>query len=232
MSAPILLLTRPTESSTAFHASLAPEIAARAQVIVSPLLRIVGTGAPVDLAGIRGVILTSAQAVRFAPDGGDRPAYCVGEATAAAARARGWDVRQVSATAEELLAELPRIEGLVIHLGGRHLRMDIAGALRDWGMDAVSVPLYDQELCPLSDEAQAALSGGSPVVAPLFSLRTASHLVAQAAELGHTHAVAISPAVSEVLPAGSFASVQTVPSPSAGEMRRAVEKLLSGSRLS
>lgn len=233
MTKPILLLTRPRQSSDRFHDGLSKAIAARAELIVSPLLEIVGTGAKLDLSGVWGAIFTSAHAVGFGPAGNGRAAFCVGETTQAAARARGWDIRQVSATAEDLLAEMDivGIGGAVVHLAGRHLRMDIASVLRARGIAARAETVYDQKLLPLSTEAQLALVGTSPVIAPLFSPRSASHFVAQAADLTQVNVVAISPAVAEVLPICKCASVVTARRPTAQEMRRSVEKLLSGHRL-
>ncbi|QFT58301.1 uroporphyrinogen-III synthase [Sulfitobacter sp. THAF37] len=229
MSKPVLLLTRPEDKSQAFFDGLTPDVTARATLIVSPLLDIVPTGEVPRLADAWGVVFTSAQAVRLAPEGQGRPAFCVGETTAETAAARGWEVRQVSATADDLLAELDgsQIGGPMVHLGGRHLRVDIARALRARGVEAISQTLYDQKLRPLSDAAQSALTGGAPVVAPLFSLRTATHLVAQAADLGRVHVAAISPAVASAVSDRNCAAVMTVARPTADEMRRSVEKLLS-----
>lgn len=233
MTKPILLLTRPKESSFCFFDSLGPEIAAKARLIVSPLLEIAGTGVQPDLSGVRGVIFTSANAVGFAPLGQGRAAFCVGERTQAAAEKRGWKVKKVSATAGDLLADLDMalIEGPVMHLAGRHLRMDIVSALRSRGVMATCATVYDQKLLPLSDEAQSAMAGTAPVIAPLFSPRSASHFVEQAGDLARVHAVVISPAVAAVLPEGACASIQVAQQPTGLEMRRSVEKLLADCRL-
>lgn len=230
MTKPILLLTRPKESSFCFYHSLRPEIAAKARLIVSPLLEIVGTGANPDLSGIWGVIFTSAHAVGFAPLGQGRPAFCVGERTQAAAEKRDWKVKQVSATAKDLLAEMDMalLEGPLMHVSGRHQRMDVASALRARGIAATSATVYDQKLLQLNDEAQLALAGKAPVIAPLFSPRSASHFVEQAGDLSRVHAVVISAAVAGVLSAGSCASIGIARQPTGLEMRRSVEKLLSG----
>ena len=58
---PFLLLTRPERESRRFLAELAAE---RAEPLVSPLLDIVTTGPLPYLAGVRGLIFTSANGVR------------------------------------------------------------------------------------------------------------------------------------------------------------------------
>ena len=87
--------------------------------------------------------------------------------------------------------------------------------------------LYDQDLIPLSAEAQDALSGEDPVIVPLFSPRTASHFIDQASDMSQVHFVAMSPSVVEALGDATGKSLVVAQTPTAQEMRCCVEKLLS-----
>jgi len=165
---PTLVLTRPEAQSR----SLAAEFEAMAPVVVSPVLEIVGTGAKIDLAGFAGVILTSANAVPFAPDLRGIRAYCVGKRTAAAADAAGATVRLAAQDAEELIGAMPG-PGPLLHLRGEHARGKIAEHLTSAGIETHSVVIYKQVSRPLSAEARTLIEGTAPVVLPLFSPRSA-----------------------------------------------------------
>lgn len=121
------------------------------------------------------VMLTSAASVRHAGPGADvlrhLPAHCVGTATAAAARAAGWqDVHQGPGTAQALLDTLA---GRVLHLAGEdrtavtpppELTLDIRTVYRACLM------------------AMPALPGADLVL--LYSARTARHFAAEWDRLG------------------------------------------------
>ena len=85
MPKPRLLLTRPHPGAAQFLERLSPAL--RDGAVISPLIEIAPTGVGVDLAPFAGVIFTSANGVAHGPKGGTLPVYCVGEATAQAARA-------------------------------------------------------------------------------------------------------------------------------------------------
>lgn len=197
---PVILLTRPAPDSAAFAALLAerlPEV----RVVISPLLRVEVTG---DLpAEADGLIFTSRNGVRaYAALGGPaRPCYCVGPGTAAEARAAGFEAKSAGGDVSDLEA-LIRAEapaGRWLHLHGRHVRGDLAGALRRAGIAAEGVAIYDQRAQPLSEEARAVLAGDAPVVAPVFSPRTAKLLSQGENPRAPVYVVAMSAAVAAAL---------------------------------
>lgn len=227
MTKPTLLLTRPKDAARRFAATLSPKTLAAVDVVISPLLRIEGTGVVPDLDGARGVIFTSAQGVTYAPDGTGQPAYCVGERTAEQATAGGWQVAMIGQDAEDLLRRMAKRPppGPLLHLSGRHTRGDIAARLTALGISTVAVTLYDQVLQPLTRQAQNALMGQAHVIAPLFSPRSASHFAEQAVNLRQVQAIALSPAVAAALGQGC-AAVTIASAPTAREMGDCVENLL------
>ena len=173
--APVILLTRPDADAARFaellHARL-PD----ASVEVSPLMDIQADGALPDMADVDGLIFTSRNAVQAYRDlkGPCLPCYCVGEATAQAARDAGMQAVAAQGTGEALadrmLADRPA--GHWLHLHGEHVRTDVAAVLRAGGMRAAAHPIYRQTTQGMTPRAQALLNAGGPVVLPVFSPRS------------------------------------------------------------
>lgn len=207
-----LILTRPAAQSSAFAAEIARALPGRfAPVLVSPLLEVAPTGAPVDLAGVQALLFTSANGVEaFAEATRDRtlPALCVGEMTAAAARASGFAARSANgdvAALADLAAEAWRPgRGDLLHVRGRHAAGDLLGALAGRGIPARAVELYDQRPQPLAPEALGLLASGAPAVVPLFSPRTARIFAREVAalDLSAVTVVGLSDAAVAPVPAG------------------------------
>ncbi|KUF10190.1 uroporphyrinogen-III synthase [Pseudoponticoccus marisrubri] len=182
MAAPVLLMTRPEPAAREVIAALrARGLDFRA--VISPLIGIAVTGPLPDTAGLRGLVITSANGVRaWCALGGPRdlPVFAVGDATARTAREAGMVADSAGGDAAALVARLSaqRPAAPLCHLRGRHARGDVAARLSAAGIETREAVIYDQPEQPLSAEARAALDGDSPVVAPLYSPRTAT-LMAQ-----------------------------------------------------
>ena len=194
----ILLLTRPVQSASRTKAEV-ERLCPGARVVVSPVIEIV----PVDPGGLpvpAGLILTSENgaeaAGRLGLPAGLR-AWCVGDQTAEAARAEGFDAVSAGGNAEMLLTLILSDGGggSLLHLRGEHARGDIAPRLRAAGRQAWDAVVYRQEARPLSEEARAILGGTEPVVLPLYSPRSASVLANQGPFAAPLRVVAISAAV-------------------------------------
>jgi uroporphyrinogen-III synthase len=193
-----LLLTRPQAQSHAFAALLAAALPGRFRPVVSPLIEIVPLPAPLDLAGLQGLLFTSANGVeQFAARTPDRslPAWCVGDMTAAAALSADGDVAGLAT----LVAAAHRPNsGAFLHVRGAHAAGDLTGLLAAAGVPARAAAIYDQAPQPLTAEARALLAAGGVHVIPLFSPRTARLLAAAGRsagwDLSRTAVVALSPA--------------------------------------
>jgi len=173
-----LLITRPEPAATRF----AEEVRAafpEAEVVVSPLMRIEYGGTSPDPDPGEVLIFTSRHGVegfcRLSVQR-DLPACTVGEATAEAAREKGFSVIALAEDAAALLDRLAAegIAGPFLHIRGAHVAADIAGALRQAGHAARDAVVYDQQALPLSDAARAMLDGDAPVILPLMSPRSAA----------------------------------------------------------
>ena len=162
------------------------------EIVTSPVIEIVGTGASVDLPPGAGVILTSQNAAGFAPDLTGRDVYCVGNKTAARA---GGTIRLVARDADDLVARLDAA-GPLVHLRGRHTRGDIAERLARRGITVSEVVVYDQREMALTPEAVQAIEGERPVVLPLWSPRSADIVARSLSRIGtNVHPIALSQAV-------------------------------------
>ncbi len=193
---PALLLTRPRVDAESFLADLRRSVTP-GTVVISPVLRIVATGAVPDLAGVTAVIFTSANGVRAGKLPPGLRAFCVGCKTTQAAQAAGYVAEMVGETADQLVAHLAglRPEGGMLHLRGRHARGDVAARLTAMGMNARETIVYDQQACDFTREARALLDAEKPVILPLFSPRSAEIVVRQARARAPLWVVALSPAV-------------------------------------
>ena len=209
---PVVLITRPEPDGAAFVEALRRAAPGPWRAVAAPLMRIVPLAPPVLPEGVE-LILTSRNAVRalvasgVGPRARGRPAWCVGEATAWAAREAG--LVPVAAgegptgTADALVARIAeRGPGApLMHLRGEHARGEVAARLRAAGLDAREAVVYRQEALDLGPRARAALAAAAPLIAPLFSPRAAALLsrAASGPSAEAVHAVALSPAVAQAL---------------------------------
>ena len=228
-----LILTRPEPGAGRFLSALSAEARAVVMPVLSPLMTI----EPLDWSGEIGpevaAIFTSANGVRFAPEGVGRRAFCVGAETARAAMARGWRAEQAGQTADALVDKLTAARGTapLVHFAGVHRRGGIAERLVAAGCSARVVEVYDQRLHPLTEAALEALAG--PAIVPLFSPRTAEQFARETRSiaLGHVHLVAMSAAVAQPLSGKPVAGMRVADAPTREEMVLAVEKLCRHIRL-
>ncbi len=174
---PAFLLTRPEPQGSAFADLLRARLGPDLRILSSPLL--MPQILPPDLPGgdFAGVIFTSQAGVAAARGlrGLPRRAWCVGERTAAAARDAGFDAVSAKGAADDLVALLlaKPPQGRLLHLRGRDSRGQVAARLTAAGLETAEAVVYAQIEQPLSPDAGALIRGDDPVIAPLFSPRTA-----------------------------------------------------------
>ncbi|WP_050604686.1 uroporphyrinogen-III synthase [Ruegeria sp. 6PALISEP08] len=224
-------MTRPRAASKRFVTQLPTRLRSRVQVIYSPILEIRPLPAAVDTDRVQGLIFTSANAVNAAASKGiDRtlPAYCVGPATTGTAKGYGWQAEMAGTTAEELVAHLlkHRPQSPLLHLRGEHTRGNIAGRLTESGLTVREQPVYQQLLLPLTSEVTQAANGNLPVIAPLFSPRTARHFADIWSGSAPLWLAAISQATAEPLYSLDYARLKIAKEPTPKKMRKAVKKLV------
>lgn len=171
-----ILLTRPLDQGARFAAMLREQFPG-AEVLESPLLYLRYLSPDLPPGPFAAVIFTSENGVNGAlhlRDRLPRTAFSVGDRTATAARAAGFDTRSAQGDADALVTLLTAASpGPVLHLHGAETRGEVVPRLRAAGIKADGVTVYVQEPQGLSDAAKAWLADTSPIIAPLFSPRTA-----------------------------------------------------------
>ena len=222
-----LLVTRPEPDATRLAGALQ---ALGHEAIVAPLMTIEMRGRAPDLAGVQALVFTSANGVRALVHhlGGRVPplaALCVGEATAAAARAAGFArviaaAGDVAALAASVRGACDPAAGALLHVAGSHRAGDLKGALEAAGFSVHRAVLYEAVAAPrLPEPARAALAAGEAAGVLLFSPRTArlygrlADAAGLAAQARHIAAYCLSPAVAAALDDGRDGAVHVAPRP-------------------
>jgi uroporphyrinogen-III synthase len=222
-----VLVTRPEADA----AELVAALEARGhQALVQPLLDIepIAPEPPLELAGAQALLFTSANGVRaFARVTPERglPVLTVGDASAAAARAAGFDTVDSAGGDVEDLARLVRERlapeaGALLHGAGSSLAGDLKGELERAGFEVRRSVLYRAEpVRALSEPVRTALTAGALDAVLFFSPRTAKTFVRLVADHGlgtaceRCLAVCLSAAVAANLRALTWAGVRTAARP-------------------
>lgn len=223
---PIILLTRPEKASRRFAAQLR-EALGSVEVVISPLLQISPLVQSVDLSGVVALVFTSAHAVPFGAPG--MRCYCVGDATARAAKAAGMQAISAGSDATGLSRRIlaDGETGPLLHIRGAHSRGQVAQTLTDAGCQTREIVAYDQVARPLSDTAKALLGGESPVIVPVFSPRTAE-IFSESANAGpNAWCAALSDAVAEKIENIPSERIRICSVPNAAAMSETVQGLMA-----
>jgi len=192
---PTLLLTRPEAQSKAFLNMCEARADRRLPVVISPLIRIEPVGDVPDLDRFATLVVTSGNGVeRLGAALAGRRVRTVGDRTAERARCFGAEAKALGENAEVFLHCANDLAGPLLVVRGVHARGDLAGRLIAKGFEVEEAVIYDQVALPLSGAARGLLTGTSPVVAPVFSPRTAQ-LLSQNTVLAPLRVLAISEAV-------------------------------------
>jgi uroporphyrinogen-III synthase len=188
---PFVLVTRPRADA----AALAAELQARALTpLLEPMLEIVFEDVPApDLDGVQAVVFTSSNGVRaYTACGGSTglPAFAVGDATARAARAAGFEKVESAGGDVEMLAALIAktcrpADGALLHAAGSKRAGDLAAALAGYGFETRRAVLYRAEKAKaLSARCIDAFKSEKIRYSLFFSPRTAASFVRLAEATG------------------------------------------------
>lgn len=233
-----VLLTRPAAQADRFAADLRARFGGAVEPVASPLMEPEFLLPDWPDGDYSCLILTSETgveaAVRLREAGRTLPrrAICVGDRTAAVARAAGFDAQSAQGDAEAVIALILGNDdpGPFLHLRGKDARGDIAPRLAAKGRPAVAAVVYDQRAAPLSSEARRLLAGERPVLVPLFSPRSADLLVAQGPFSAPLLVVALSPAVASRAEALGARRVLVAERPDGAAMMEVIATLIRDPR--
>lgn len=223
---PIILLTRPENASRRFAAQLR-ETLGSVEVVISPLLEIRPLVQAVDLSGVSALVFTSAHAVPFGARG--MRCYCVGDATARAAKAAGMQAISAGSDSAGLTRRIlaDGETGPLLHIRGVHTRGQVAQTLSDAGCQTSEIVAYDQAALPLSDTAKALFVGDSPVIVPVFSPRSAEILSKAGLAGPNVWCAALSEPVAEKIENIPSERIRISASPNAAAMTETVQGLMA-----
>lgn len=214
-------MTRPKAQSASFADMVVAAWNGPLTVVHSPLIEIVWIDTPPSAGEV--LIFTSVNGVAAAkrmtlPKG--RPAWCVGDKTAKAARNAGFAPKTGPGDADGLVADIiaanPRVR--LAHIRGMHTRGDVSARLAAAGVNCDDVIAYDQRALTLNAAAKSALAGKSPVIVPLFSPRTGVIFAQQGPYQAKVYAPVISEAVKDALEPSLVARVDLANRPDANAM--------------
>lgn len=234
-----VLLTRPEADSRTFAAVLEERFGPQVRPVIAPLIAPRYLAAVLPTAKAEAVIFTSAHGVegtvRLMPPGARASlpelAYCVGQKTAARARENGFDPRTVCPDAERLVQSIlaDRPAGPLLHLRGADTRGNIAETLTSHGIVTDSLVVYRQDPVPLDRAGRLVLQHEGPVIAALFSPRTAL-LFVQSLPKRHKANLwiaTLSADVAAVVGRLAGTRLEIAPSPDAAGMLTAIGNLLA-----
>lgn len=231
-----LLLTRPARAAERFRNEVETVLGAFGQTVISPLVEIRPLPITEEVAPDALLIFTSENGVAAVSDVGvtGRRAWCVGARTAEVARAAGFDAQAAggdsAALVSALLEEDPSDE--IVHFAGEHHRGDVVESLRAGGLTARRIAVYDQAALSLTSEAGRTLASQRPVLAPIFSPRTARLLSREAREgvVAPLFLAHLSPSVASAWDGADPRASCVAHRPDAQGMIAAMDRLLHGSR--
>lgn len=223
---PVVLVTRPHDSAAQFVAALA-QVAGPFRSVISPAFETVSVGA--EIPAFDAAVFTSRAGVAFAPLGNNRPAFCVGQATAAAARDAGYSAISADGNADDLvdliLARAPK-ESL-LHIRGEVSQGNVRERLRAGGLTCADVIAYRKSALAPTGAAVAALADAQQIIVPVFSAETGSILATWDIDFSRCHLVAISPAVAKSARGLGVQNISVVTEPNMAEMVAATSRLIA-----
>jgi uroporphyrinogen-III synthase len=199
MHDPIILLTRPKPQAQEFADALAAEI--DADIAIHPMQDIV-ICAPPDPRPVDydAYVFTSPNGARAAHHWGlpSRPAYVVGQKTAAATQ--GDAVFCADGDSDDLvdLIDKHAPRGPLLYLHGTHVAGQITQDLEQRGITCHGYVAYDQQALPVGDDLRSVLSGPRPVMIPVFSPRSAKLLIETGENPQNWHIIAMSHKVAAI----------------------------------
>jgi uroporphyrinogen-III synthase len=172
---PIVLVTRPEADAQRF-VDVLRTVSGPFSVIISPAFENETLSAEIPDFNI--AIFTSRAGVAQAPRGGGRSAFCVGVATANAAKDAGYAAISADGSADDLVTLIlrQRPNDALLHIRGEISRGDIAKRLNDAGLKCHDVIAYRKAAKGPSQSVRDALVVNQQIILTLFSAETVSIL--------------------------------------------------------
>ena len=201
--------------------------------ILSPALVLEPLSTDLDLSGVTDLVFTSANGVRHFPAVSDsvQRVWCVGEATAEAARKAGWrGVREGNGNAvdlaEHIIAAPEARTGVFLHIANEGAAGDLIARLTAAGVNARFAALYRTlPVSAVADGAASALTRAARAVILVHSAKGAAAFrnAARGLDLRRSIVVAISEAASKPLVGCGAKAVVNAAQPSETALMEALD---------
>lgn len=231
---PILLLTRPLDGSQRFAKAVEERFGTAIEVVIAPLQAMEWMDDRPITDDVRALIFTSQNGVlgwnRAYPKF-EGVAYCVGPQTTALAARFGFDAIDCGGDARAVIdtVSAKNPAGTVIHVRGFHGSGDIADQLRGKGVICEERIVYRQAEAPPPPEFTMAFQSDRPVLAPLFSPRSAALFCEHLPDGATPWLAVISPNAAERVDLMLRRRMMVAEAPNAGAMLELVNEFLNGS---
>ena len=223
---PIVLLTRPTQSSELLLGAL-KKVAGAFRPYFCPAFEY----EPVEYpeASFDAAIFTSKTGVKFAPRGNGRVAWCVGEATAQMAQAKGYLTKTGTGNAMDLSKMILRsdLRDRIIHFRGENVRIDLKTILGAAGLTCTDTVVYRTVVAAVPDGLPDVLDSTDVFIVPVFSGETVSIIGDWGLDLNRAWVVAISEEVASDAQRLNPKGISTAANPNLDEMVRIMTRLIA-----
>lgn len=228
---PQILVTRPIDQALRFAKDLENAGVKPEKILIDPILQINALDVTFDFSNVRGILITSKNALRHLPAGLIEcgfPAYCVGSSTTRLACECGLVAKNMGKTAKELANALAKIspKGLLVHVRGSFTTIDFSNHFLGTELKIKNLITYHQTEQPLKPETQNLLQAGRDVVVPLFSTRSAQSFCKMKYSWTRHTAVVISENVAKYCEKAGFGQIIVSLQPDARSMLEAIAPLM------
>jgi uroporphyrinogen-III synthase len=223
---PIVIMTRPKADAQRFIDVLRT-ISGPFSVIISPAFENETLSA--EIPDFDTAIFTSRAGVAQAPRGDGRSAFCVGDATATAAKGAGYAAMSADGSADDLVTLIlsQRPDVALLHMRGQISHGGIAKRLNDAGLKCHEVVAYRKAAKGPSQPICDALAVSQNIIFPLFSAETVSILKTWPLNFEGCTVVAISDVVADASATLLPLNVVVSPAPNVQAMAQTTARLIA-----
>ncbi|WP_177193403.1 uroporphyrinogen-III synthase [Nereida ignava] len=142
---PTVIITRPEPDAAQFAERARVTLGAAVEIVCAPLVEIDPLSQVIEFIHDEQVIFTSRNAVRLAPHGVGRTAFCVGQRTADLALDAGYRAVSADGDASDLINLLKaQSSGPLVHVRGEQTTLSFSNALAALGLVVRDIVAYRQ----------------------------------------------------------------------------------------
>ena len=174
---PTVIITRPESDAAQFAEQARVTLGAAVEIVCAPLVEIEPLSQVIEFTHDEQVIFTSRNAVRLAPDGVGRTAFCVGQRTAELAFDAGYRAVSADGDASDLITLLKaQSSGPLVHVRGEQTTLSFSSALAALGLVVRDIVAYRQVAKVLPEDVVSKILREQSTIVTAFSANAAEVL--------------------------------------------------------